>query len=67
MDDKPIQASIAIADGYHFIRTASKLFCIGNYALVLSDKILTKPLYPAFRKRKMGWTFIPAQPIFYFF
>jgi len=30
MSDKPIQASIAIADGHLFIRTASKLFCVGN-------------------------------------
>ena len=30
MKDKPIQASIAIADEHLFIRTASKLFCIGN-------------------------------------
>jgi len=28
--NKPIQASIAIADGHLFIRTASKLFCVGN-------------------------------------
>jgi outer membrane protein assembly factor BamB len=30
MEDKPVQASIAIADGRLFIRTASKLFCISN-------------------------------------
>ncbi|MFH1716380.1 MAG: PQQ-binding-like beta-propeller repeat protein [Planctomycetota bacterium] len=30
MEDKPIQASIAIADGRLFIRTANQLFCIGN-------------------------------------
>jgi hypothetical protein len=30
MNDKPIQASIAIADEHLFIRTASKLFCIGD-------------------------------------
>ena len=30
MKDKSIQASIAIADEHLFIRTASKLFCIGN-------------------------------------
>jgi outer membrane protein assembly factor BamB len=30
MGDKPIQASIAIADGHLFIRTSSKLFCVGN-------------------------------------
>jgi len=30
MGDKPTQASIAIADGRLFIRTASKLFCVGN-------------------------------------
>ena len=30
MEDKPMQASIAIADGHLFIRTASKLFCVGN-------------------------------------
>jgi len=30
MGDKPIQASIAIADGHLFIRTASKLFCVGD-------------------------------------
>jgi len=30
MGDKPIQASIAIADGHLFIRTASKLSCVGN-------------------------------------
>ncbi len=30
MSDKPIQASIAIADGHLFIRTTSKLFCVGN-------------------------------------
>ena len=30
MGDKPTQASIAIADGHLFIRTASKLFCVGN-------------------------------------
>jgi len=28
--DKPVQASIAIANGHLFIRTASKLFCVGN-------------------------------------
>lgn len=28
MDDRPVQASIAIADGCLFIRTASKLYCI---------------------------------------
>jgi len=28
MEDKPVQASIAIADGRLFIRTANKLFCI---------------------------------------
>jgi len=30
MGGKPIQASIAIADGHLFIRTTSKLFCVGN-------------------------------------
>jgi len=30
MQDKPIEASIAIADGNLFIRTASKLFCVGK-------------------------------------
>jgi outer membrane protein assembly factor BamB len=30
MGDKPIQASIAIADKRLFIRTTSKLFCVGN-------------------------------------
>jgi len=30
MQDEPVQASIAIADGRLFIRTAGKLFCIGN-------------------------------------
>ena len=30
MGDKPIQASIAIANEHLFIRTASKLFCVGN-------------------------------------
>jgi outer membrane protein assembly factor BamB len=30
MGDKPMQASIAIADEHLFIRTVSKLFCIGN-------------------------------------
>ena len=30
MGDKPVQASIAISDGHLFIRTASKLFCVGN-------------------------------------
>ncbi|MCP4261810.1 MAG: PQQ-binding-like beta-propeller repeat protein [Planctomycetes bacterium] len=30
MDDKPVQASIAIADGRLFIRTASNLVCISN-------------------------------------
>ena len=30
MEDKPVQASIAIADGRLFIRTAGKLFCISN-------------------------------------
>jgi outer membrane protein assembly factor BamB len=30
MEDKPVQASIAIAEGHLFIRTASKLFCVGN-------------------------------------
>ena len=30
MEDKPVQASIAIADGHLFIRTAGKLYCIGN-------------------------------------
>jgi outer membrane protein assembly factor BamB len=30
MGDKPIQASIAIANGHLFIRTTSKLFCVGN-------------------------------------
>jgi outer membrane protein assembly factor BamB len=30
MGDKPIRASIAIANEHLFIRTASKLFCVGN-------------------------------------
>ncbi|MDT8300809.1 MAG: PQQ-binding-like beta-propeller repeat protein [Sedimentisphaerales bacterium] len=30
MEDKSVQASIAIADGRLFIRTANKLFCISN-------------------------------------
>jgi hypothetical protein len=30
MGDKPVQASIAIAGERLFIRTASKLFCIGH-------------------------------------
>ncbi|MBN2182011.1 MAG: PQQ-binding-like beta-propeller repeat protein [Sedimentisphaerales bacterium] len=30
MEDKPVQASIAIADGCLFIHTANKLYCIGN-------------------------------------
>ena len=30
MEDKPIQASIAISDGHLFIRTTSKLFCVGD-------------------------------------
>lgn len=30
MQDGPIQASVAIADGHLFIRTAGKLFCIGK-------------------------------------
>ena len=30
MEDKPVQASIAIADGCLFIRTASKLYCISK-------------------------------------
>lgn len=30
MEDKPVQASIAIAEGHLFIRTANKLFCVGN-------------------------------------
>jgi len=30
MEDKPVQASIAIADEHLFIRTASKLFCVGD-------------------------------------
>jgi len=30
MGEKPIQASIALADGHLFIRTTSKLFCVGN-------------------------------------
>jgi outer membrane protein assembly factor BamB len=30
MGDKPVQASIAIADGRLYIRTASKLICVGN-------------------------------------
>jgi len=30
MEDKPIQASIAIAESRLFIRTANTLFCIGN-------------------------------------
>ena len=29
-EGKPVQALIAIADGHLFIRTASKLFCVGN-------------------------------------
>ena len=30
MEDKPVQGSIAIAEGRLFIHTANKLFCIGN-------------------------------------
>jgi len=30
MGDRPIQASISIADGHLFIRTASELICVGN-------------------------------------
>ena len=30
MEDKPVQSSIAIADGRLYIRTASKLTCVGN-------------------------------------
>ena len=30
MEDKPVQASIAIADGHLYIRTASKLTCVGK-------------------------------------
>lgn len=30
MQDKPVQASIAIAEGHLFIRTANKLFCVGS-------------------------------------
>jgi hypothetical protein len=30
MNDEPVQASIAIADGCLFIRTSSKLFCVGK-------------------------------------
>ena len=30
MGDKPVQASIAIAEGRLYIRTASKLSCVGN-------------------------------------
>jgi outer membrane protein assembly factor BamB len=30
MQDRPMQASIAIADGHLFLRTAGKLFCIGK-------------------------------------
>jgi len=30
MEDKPVQASIAIADDRLFVRTANQLFCIGN-------------------------------------
>ena len=30
MEDKPVQASIAIAEGRLYIRTASKLSCVGN-------------------------------------
>jgi outer membrane protein assembly factor BamB len=30
LEDSPVQASIAIADGHLFIRTAGKLFCIGR-------------------------------------
>jgi outer membrane protein assembly factor BamB len=30
MEGKPVQASIAIADGRLYIRTASKLTCVGN-------------------------------------
>jgi len=30
MEDKSVQASIAIADGHLFLHTANKLYCIGN-------------------------------------
>lgn len=30
MNDGPVQASIAIADGHLFIRTSSRLFCVGQ-------------------------------------
>ncbi|MHC4677339.1 MAG: outer membrane protein assembly factor BamB family protein [Planctomycetota bacterium] len=30
MEDKPVQASVAIADGHLFIRTANKLVCVGR-------------------------------------
>ncbi|UCD00219.1 MAG: PQQ-binding-like beta-propeller repeat protein [Phycisphaerales bacterium] len=30
MEDKPVKASVAIADGHLFIRTASKLVCVGG-------------------------------------
>jgi outer membrane protein assembly factor BamB len=30
MQDKPVQASIAIANGHLFLRTAGTLFCIGE-------------------------------------
>jgi hypothetical protein len=30
MQDGPVQASVVIAEGHLFIRTASKLFCIGK-------------------------------------
>ncbi len=30
MKDEPVQASIAIADGRLFVRTASKLTCVGK-------------------------------------
>jgi outer membrane protein assembly factor BamB len=30
LEDSPVQASIAIAEGHLFIRTAGKLFCMGN-------------------------------------
>ena len=30
MEGKPVQASVAIADGHLFIRTAKTLFCVGN-------------------------------------
>jgi hypothetical protein len=33
MEDKPVQASIAIAEGHLFIRTANKLFCVGTRVL----------------------------------